>query len=70
MLLCHRGMDGPSSLKNYTRVTPIFDPDYFGAPPLPRPPPAELPLIQYRTLRPFADPELFWVMERGEWLWV
>ncbi len=47
----------------------MFDPEYFGAPPLAAPPPPARPLAEYRLMRPFADPDLFWVLMRGEaWL--
>ncbi|KAI8469741.1 MAG: hypothetical protein J3K34DRAFT_274152 [Monoraphidium minutum] len=59
-----RGMDGGGSFRAYGDVTPTFDPRYFGAPPSPVPPPPELPQAAYRTRRPFADPDLFWVLRR------
>jgi hypothetical protein len=60
-----RGMDGVSSLGNYTRIRPVFDAAFFGAPPPTRPPPRVNRLSAYRTRRPLADPDLFWVLERG-----
>ncbi|GBF96857.1 hypothetical protein Rsub_09713 [Raphidocelis subcapitata] len=59
-----RGLDSPAALLNYTRVTPVFDSAWFGAPPPARPPPPAQPLRAYRTKRPFADPGLFWVLQR------
>jgi hypothetical protein len=59
-------MDGLSELPKATRVQPVFDAPFFGAPLPERPPPPQLPLAAYRTQRPFADPRLFWVLRKGE----